>query len=168
MDISHSLDTFRYAAALKPAPRTKTPESHSSSTPMAWTRNRLAGWFAVQSSGKVSMDDLLLDDLKKPEGEFVPPPWKFLYEMPESEWVARCNRMASQDAKQLRFEYRTLFLKKRATTKSTEVTSTYPIETIMLVEPKKVVTTRDRHQEAMMKLAAKGQAARLKSAAKRK
>jgi hypothetical protein len=168
MDVSHTLDTFRYAAALKPAPEmTARPQSKSSSTPMAWTRTRLAAWIEAQTQGKVLLDHLVLDDLTKPEGEFVLPPWKFLYEMPESEWVSRCIGISVPEAKQFRLQYRSLLLKRRATTKSTEITSTYPIETIMLAEPEKIVVKRDRHQEAMQKLAARGQAARIKSAGRK-
>jgi hypothetical protein len=165
-DISHSLDTFRYAAALKPAPRLLegTFSSKSPSTPMAWSVPRLSAWIESQSKGHVQLIDLVLNETTL---DFKPPPWKYLYELPEKDWCDRCVTLSPTKIKELRLQYKSLFLKKRPSTRSTEVTSSYPIETIMLIEKEKTVVKKDRNQEAIDKLAAKGAALRLQ-ASKRK
>jgi hypothetical protein len=161
-DVAHSLDTFRYAAALKPAPpiQSRPMTAQTSSTPMAWTTSRLNTWIETQTDHQLHLDKLTLDDLNV-KGDFVLPAWKLLYEMPEETWVKRGQPLSKDAVLELRLQYRSMFLKKRPSSKATEITSAYSVETIMLLEKEKVSKNINRQEEAMKKLAAKGASARL-------
>ncbi|KAJ3303954.1 hypothetical protein HDV03_003192 [Kappamyces sp. JEL0829] len=165
LDIAHSLDTFRYAAALKAAPALK-PDSvaRPSSSPMAWPLPRLDAWLSAQSGGVVTLAKLVSNDLvSKKADDFVLPAWKHLYDnVDESLWIKRCAPLDRKSAIQLRLAYRSLFLKKRPSTKATAIATSYHIETLLLEErPKPTVSTaKNRQQEAMNKIKQKGMALR--------
>ena len=72
-DVNHSLDTFRYASALKMRKRVKapttespqkqpSPQTSSNSTPMAWSVKKIEAWFSSQGA---NIADIFLDDLEK-------------------------------------------------------------------------------------------------------
>lgn len=96
--------------------------------------------------------------------DFQLPPWKYIYSMEEREWIERCQPvvMDKESIISLRLLYRTLFLKKRPTAKSTDVSgSDFNVDTVLLAElPKKPSSGngKTRQQEAMAKLAAQGKA----------
>jgi hypothetical protein len=165
-DVAHSLDTFRYAAALKSMPIIKEGRpSLTSSSPMAWSLSRLDNWIKSQTNGVVTLEKLVLEDLvPKSADEFIMPAWKHIYELPETVWIKRCAPLPVDATKSLRLAYRTLFVKKRPSTKSTEIGSNYEVETLLLAEihRPKSVSTKSRNDLAMEKLAERGRAARQK------
>ncbi|KAJ2992889.1 hypothetical protein HDV02_002766 [Globomyces sp. JEL0801] len=218
-DVAHSLDTFRYAAALKPnfkssankpvgkvdkeiqnaevghasttrlskvAPQTKSslavrPKSNSSSesvvstkpsaksqtdsSPMAWSKSKLNSWIEINSERKVTLDDFIVQRTSD-NNDFIPPPWKMLYDLTAEEWKLR-SKLTLKQATVLRNSYKSLFLKKRPMVKSSQLNNDYSIEVISLLEKVVLAPKKNRQQEAMEKIAAKGAAAKLKMQQKR-
>ncbi|KAI8894417.1 P-loop containing nucleoside triphosphate hydrolase protein, partial [Globomyces pollinis-pini] len=128
-DVAHSLDTFRYAAALKPNCKSSTnkPKSNSSSesvvstkpsvksqtdsSPMAWSKSKLNSWIEINSERKVTLDDFIVQRTSD-NNDFIPPPWKMLYDLTAEEWKLR-SKLTLKQATVLRNSYKSLFLKKR-------------------------------------------------------
>ncbi|KAI8891955.1 P-loop containing nucleoside triphosphate hydrolase protein [Globomyces pollinis-pini] len=184
-DVSHSLDTFRYAAALKyqDDPLDKIKFKTATTSPMAWSQAKLDTWLLSHSNQQINLDMIVQDDLNPLNffpGEFKPPPWKHIYDMPESKWNERCAK-AEYDVALLRTQYRTLFVQKRSVVKSINLEPSYDIQVLPLLETKEVGEVRDpkaveaeklaiksakekavkdRQAKVMAKLLAKGAAAR--------
>ena len=164
LDVAHSLDTFRYAAAMKGLPSVNAAPVELNLNPLKWIQVELSHWFETQSKNRVSLKTLVLDDLKPASPtDFVMPAWKHIYDIDECLFVKRCSALSADEARQLRFAYKSLFLKKRASTKSTLVTHEYAIETLLALEMprrKPVQGAKSRAELALEKLSAKGKAAR--------
>ncbi|KAI8903325.1 P-loop containing nucleoside triphosphate hydrolase protein [Gorgonomyces haynaldii] len=163
-DVSHSLNTFRYACSLNPIQMNQAQVK--TTTPMAWKEEKIANWFQKVSDNRLTLQSIVKDDLK-PRKEFVPPCWKFLYDLPEQVWIKR-SPLKEEETLKIRELYRALFIKPRASVKAAGLTDGH-VQTLTLVEFKRPETRKmSRHEESMLKAKAKGQAARKASEQVRK
>ncbi|KAH9265473.1 hypothetical protein BASA84_001611 [Batrachochytrium salamandrivorans] len=196
-DISHSLNTFRYASTLtcngsddtdsqgshlKPSNNKSSSSAtrQSVTTPMAWSVSKLDRWINSKSGGTATLEDLQGSDgnprLARP-GVFVPPAWKFIYDLPSSHWVKRLSpHMLPDAAKALRHAYRCLFVQERAVApggpKNTGKTQSILLndevqdisDSTSLNQQPIVSSLEARRILAMEKLKAKGNLAREKAA----
>ncbi|KAJ3019141.1 UNVERIFIED_CONTAM: hypothetical protein HDU68_010812 [Siphonaria sp. JEL0065] len=144
-DIPHTFNTYRYALALKSinnnnpssttddsvlehksaavaAEHTSGKQQKESTTPMAWSRLKLERWIELQFQNQVTLTHLLgpkgdPKEYGKWSGEFVLPPWKFLYSMKGEEWIENARLYGKYGdervVESVREKYRKLFLKER-------------------------------------------------------
>ena len=112
---------------------------------------------------------LLILSLNTSPDQYVDPAWRFLYNLPEEEWTRRLKGN-EEKARILRQKYKILFLKKRPSTKATDVSgSAYEPETVLLMELPRPVTSgrqKSRAQLAMDRLKEKGMKEREKASTK--
>nr|KAJ3406865.1 hypothetical protein HK105_003466 [Polyrhizophydium stewartii] len=195
-DVSHSLNTFRYASTLKTTADDSgahgshlKPESAAAlagaaqkpkQTPMAWSKDKLERWLNDKIGGLHSLTTLLGKDgdprLAGPH-RFVPPAWKFIYELPPDEWAKRlAASLSTEEALAVRTEYRKLFVKPRSTVEGqVPGAAADHVESILLAEDapdvvaakvtKSSSSLEARQAAALAKLKAKGEAARKKALA---
>ncbi|KAJ8323321.1 hypothetical protein O5D80_008080 [Batrachochytrium dendrobatidis] len=194
-DISHSLNTFRYASTLTTDSNESTQGSHlkpkksalvpppsakSKPTPMAWSVSKLDQWLSTKSKNGATLPELLGKDgdtRLASVGKFIPPPWKFIYDLTPEQWVKRLSaRMDAKEVDTLRKAYRMLFVQARAKDPGNPVDSS-TVQSILLVEDTAmdamgvgkenatpaVSSLEKRRLLAMEKLKAKGNAAREKA-----
>eukprot|EP00842_Homolaphlyctis_polyrhiza_P005586 jgi/Hompol1/6028/HPOL_002354-RA len=204
-DLAHTLSTYRYASTLKSldsnddashgahlkptelsesaaeaAAGSTTSTAKKSTSPLAWSTNKLENWIFTQTHNQVELKDLLGKDGDRhlvPPHIFVPPPALFIYGLEAEEWVKRTkSKIDREEAISVRNRFRKLFLTPRAVGPN-DLGNRAKVDSIMVDEDS--VTTApgidsaskasmaDRQAAAMAKLKAKGDAARAKAEAAR-
>ena len=108
-DVSHTLNTFRYACALNPELRkAQTPKR---TTPMSWKLQKLQTWFEEASNGLVQLGNVCkLQAVSGNGSDFVSPPWKYLYDLSVNDWSRKFIMLSKTESAALRNAYRSLFL----------------------------------------------------------